>query len=120
MRDIEKKAMALLNASEKKMGLYKTKKPPYELPSYVALYLSIEQHEAFKRKVSDAVETHFKSYFTPYDLPDIFKQFIIKPDPLVEVIEKCAAQLHLTSEDAANALRAAMEARRLEIREKGQ
>ena len=56
MRDIEKKAMALLNASEKKMGLYKTKKPPYELPSYVALYLSIEQHEAFKQEVSDALE----------------------------------------------------------------
>jgi hypothetical protein len=42
-----------------------------------------------------------------------------KPDPLVEAIEKCAAQMHLTSEDAANALRAALDAAGFEIRERG-
>jgi hypothetical protein len=43
-----------------------------------------------------------------------------KPDPLVEAIEKCAAQMHLTSEDAAKEFRAALDALGFEIREKGQ
>jgi hypothetical protein len=118
MRDIEKKAMALLNASEKKMGLYKTKKPPYELPSYVALYLSIEQHEAFKQEVSDAVadakfmiETHCDEEASTL-LNNRLSRFIIpapKPDPLVEVLGAVDA----------DRLRAALKARGLEIREKG-
>ena len=121
MTDIEAKALALVNEVEREEGEKElTRRIMRGLIMDEALCRAIEQHEAFKQEVSDAVETHFKSYFTPYDLPDIFKQFIIKPDPLVEVIEKCAAQLHLTSEDAANALRAALEARGLEIREKGQ
>jgi hypothetical protein len=114
MRDIEKKAMALLNASEKKMGLYKTKKPPYELPSYVALYLSIEQHEAFKQEVSDAAEEYNEAVDQMgwYG----FDRFIIpNPDPLVEAwIEATGNTVGMEP------LNAALEARGLEIREKGQ
>ena len=115
MRDIEKKAMALLNASEKKMALYKTKKPPYELPSYVALYLSIEQHEAFKQEVSDAVAKaidHIKDGRSA-SAAGAIGAFVIrkpKPDPLVEVLGAVDA----------DRLRAALKARGLEIREKGQ
>ncbi len=85
MRDIEKKAMALLNASEKKMGLYKTKKPPYELPSYVALYLSIEQHEAFKQEVSDVV---YKSLMSIWS-----KSMTDHAAAVVEALEKVIAML---------------------------
>jgi hypothetical protein len=50
-------------------------------------------------------------------------RFIIpapKPDPLVEVIEKCAGRTYPTTEDAAKEFRAALDARGLEIKEKGQ
>jgi hypothetical protein len=120
MRDIEKKAMALLNASEKKMGLYKTKKPPYELPSYVALYLSIEQHEAFKQEVSDIVEAYVNA--TSVDDWEKLKTLIIpkpKPDPLVEIM-KAAGWANTVITSCAPAFRTALDALGLEIREKGQ
>ncbi len=74
----------------------------------------------FQQEVSDAVETHFKSYFTPYDLPDIFKQFIIKPDPLVEALAKVDFVPWKELSKHADDFRAALDAVGLEIREKGQ
>ena len=88
-----------------------------------ALYRAIEQHEAFKQEVSDAVEKVIESCAVTSWGAAMLDPLIIpkpKPDPLVEAIEKCAAQMHLTSEDAANALRAALDAAGFEIREKGQ
>lgn len=130
MRDIEKKAMALLNASEKEMGLYKTKKPQYEIPSYVALYLAIEQHEAtkqefsdFRQEVSDAVENLLGEY-PSNTLRRHLHQFIIpapKPDPLVSVVnEVIYAQPHGAIDEVrmANNFRAALDAAGFEIREK--
>lgn len=134
MRDIEKKAMALLNASEKEMGLYKTKKPQYEIPSYVALYLAIEQHEAtkqefsdFRQEVSDAVELsidrsghdglragHINEYLGRFIIP------APKPDPLVDVMKDLSWDEETAAEDWATDLRAALDARGLEIREKEQ
>jgi hypothetical protein len=76
----------------------------------------VEQSEAFKQEVSDAVE----AYVTQYDASDWsrLKSFIIpKPDPLVEIME---AYGWYGSPTAADNLRAALEARGLEIREKGQ
>lgn len=72
----------------------------------------------FRQEVSDELTT-----YGFINAPIGIGRFVIpkpKPDPLVEAIEKCAAQMHLTSEDAANALRAALEARGLEIRPKEQ
>jgi hypothetical protein len=122
MRDIEKKAMALLNASEKKMGLYKTKKPPYELPSYVALYLSIEQHEAFKQEVSDVVYRSLMSIAKNCvaDAAGDLSRFIIpkpKPDPLVDVLDYVEwPDKYALGKD----IRTALDALGFEIREKGQ
>lgn len=129
MRYIEKKAMALLNASEKKMGLYKTKKPQYDIPSYVALYLAIEQHEATKQELSDfrqEVSEVASSALAMYDrigqggcmTAQALHGFIIpapKPDPLVEAMADCGVDRF---ESWADQLRAALDARGLEIREK--
>jgi hypothetical protein len=93
---------------KKKMGLYKTKKPPYELPSYVALYLSIEQHEAFKQEVSDALK---KARGAINGLLDIASEENLDS----EQAGRAYAALH----EIGTAL-AALEARGLEIREKGQ
>jgi hypothetical protein len=92
---------------------------PWNSPTILneALCRAIEQHEAFKQEVSDAVEQA--------DLLDIYgkagaylilQRFIIpkpKPDPLVEVMR----DLYWVDEYADD-LRAALDARGLEIREK--
>jgi hypothetical protein len=113
----EDKALALLNDLRMQRGFA----PVVELYGSVflgeALCRAIEQHEAFRQEVSDElIKQGFINASTGIG------RFIIpkpKPDPLVEAIEKCAAQMHLTSEDAANALRAALDAAGFEIREKG-
>ena len=84
---------------------------------------SVEQHEEFKQEVSDAVEQA--------DLLDIYgkagaylilQRFIIpapKPDPLVEVLNEISHEGGYDSFDHyAHRLRAALEARGLEIRSK--
>jgi hypothetical protein len=125
MTDIEAKAVVLLNEVRKERG-----HPTHPEISRKfddtgeALCRALEQHEAFKQEVSDIVYAHVNATNeTSADAWEKLKTLIIpapKPDPLVEAIEKCAAQMHLTSEDAANALRAALDAVGLEIREKGQ
>jgi hypothetical protein len=88
---------------------------PWNSPTILneALCRAIEQHEAFKQEVSD-VMTYIKALYPT--LPRNFNRFIIpkpKPDPLVEVMR----DLYWVDEYA-NDLRAALEARGLEIREK--
>jgi hypothetical protein len=86
-----------------------------------ALCRAIEQHEAFKQEVSD-VMTYIKALYPT--LPRNFDRFIIpkpKPDPLVEVL----LDMELSSDQEegqhdAKWLRLNLEARGLEIREKGQ
>jgi hypothetical protein len=123
MTDIEQKALALVNEIEHERG--EDELTPRIMRGLIideALCRAIEQHEAFRQEVSDfrqEISGAIDAYWI--NPPEHFDRFIIpkpKPDPLVEAIEKCAAQMHLTSEDAANALRAALEARGLEIREK--
>ena len=93
--------------------------------SIVAHARAIEQHEAFKREVSDAVEAVFAGY---HDAPIPWvvmrrklEPFILaKPDPLVEAIQ-AADEAHPgweSASDYAQHLRAALAARGLEIREK--
>lgn len=116
MTDIEQKALALLNVvagTERYVDLYEEINEHYMKE---ALCRAIEQHKAFRQEVSDAVV----SYFQPYDSPIGFQRFIIhepKPDPLVEAMADCGVDRF---ESWADQLRAALEARGLEIREKGQ
>jgi len=123
MTDIEAKALALVREVLAERDLSDKRAVRREVSPYTeALCRAIEAHEAFKQEVSDfrqEISGAIDAYWI--NPPEHFDRFIIpkpKPDPLVEAIEKCAAQMHLTSEDAANALRAALEARGLEIREK--
>jgi hypothetical protein len=89
----------------------------------------IEQHEPFKQKVSDEVEALLDRF-----LGDSLSQGVInghlhsfvvpkpKPDPLVEVIKAMRDEPtpYVNSEVYANRIRKKLEARGLEIREKGE
>jgi hypothetical protein len=82
-----------------------------------ALYRAIEQHEAFKQKVSYAIED-----VTDRDLPvAVLRRFVIETDPLVDAMTEAFSNGGVwepcNKADADN-LRAALEARGLEIREK--
>jgi len=74
-----------------------------------ALYRAIEQHEAFKQKVSYAIEDVMDR-----GLPvDVLRRFVIEDDPLVEAwIEATGNTVGMEP------LNAALEARGLEIRSK--
>jgi hypothetical protein len=120
MTDIEQKALALLN--EVRKGANPESEVTFvcrDLYDHEALCRAIEQHEAFRQEVSDAVW----AYFQPYDAPFGFQQFIIskpKPDPLAEVLRNSGgvdADI-CDFNEYAEEIRAALEARGLEIREK--
>ena len=82
----------------------------------------LEQLLAIKQEFSDfqqAVSDALLRYLAPSHVPHGLKGFIIpepKPDPLVEVMKELVLTARMTSGD----LRAALEVRGLEIREKGQ
>ena len=87
--------------------------------SIVAHARAIEQHEAFKREVSDAVEEIAKVWGTADPAWGYLRRFIIaKPDPLVDAIREMALT-DATPEDA-DRLRAALAARGLEVRKIGE
>lgn len=108
MTDIDPKALALLNEFS-----------DYEVPdldeaqystAIQALCRAIEQHEAFKREVSDAIDS---SVLTPETEAHLSRFIIAKPDPLVEAIQ-AADEAHPgweSASDYAQHLRAAIEAR---------
>jgi hypothetical protein len=87
-----------------------------------ALCRAIEQHEAFKQEVSDAVEAYLNPNNRIYS--HSLNRFIIakpKPDPLVEVLEEISGEGGFDNYDHyAHNIHAALEARGFEIREKGQ
>ena len=87
MTEIEMKALALVNEVERDFG---DNSPTIRIIREdlmdEALCRAIEQHEAYKQEVSDAV----KSYLSGSRSSCILDRFILpKPDPLVEVIEEC-------------------------------
>jgi hypothetical protein len=114
---IEAKAAALLDAIQIERGF-----EPYEYfqRGYThneAICRAIEQHEAFKQKVSDAAKV-YNEVGAPMGWEG-FDQFIIpKPDPLVAALEGVKFD-HYPPNDA-KAIRTALDAFGLEIREKGQ
>lgn len=77
--------------------------------SIIAHARAIEQHEAFRQEVSDAVVAAKAYYEVPmYDL----SAFIIaKPDPLVEAVAECDDAKWETGAEYVACLRAAIEAR---------
>jgi len=121
--NIKQKALALLNEVRKERGgvsrmmIYRETNIEDE-----ALYRAIEQHEAYKQKVSDAVEAYFQQPDYLGKFNDTLGRFIIpkpKPDPLVEILDK-ATDGGTTLQGLADRIRTLLEARGLEIREKGQ
>jgi len=79
--------------------------------------------EAFKQEVSDAVFAYYGGYHNASGEP--LERFIIgkpKPDPLVEVLNSLWGDSfsHFDDPEAGQLFRAALEARGLEIREKGE
>ncbi len=126
MTDIEQKALALVNAVEKNMGLFKSKALSPDNPAEVALCRAIEQHEAFRQEVSDALMANTRE--TPSHVFGLEKwvdlqRFIIpapKPDPLVEVLRSVGGddRDYCDYDIYVKEIRAALEARGLEIREK--
>jgi hypothetical protein len=120
MTDIEAKALALVREVLTERNLSDKRAVRREVSPYTeALCRAIEQHEAFKQEVSDAVEGVLRTIEgrDVYNLKYPLSRFIIskpKPDPLVEVIAGWTGGTVLLASD----LRAALEARGLEIREK--
>jgi hypothetical protein len=89
MTDIEQKALALLNEVAKEMGLVQLRILDTDLPGERALCRAIEQHEAFKREVSDAVERAVDDcghdgLRKAYVHARFFHFILPKTDPLVE------------------------------------
>jgi hypothetical protein len=130
MSDIRQKATALLNEvlTERERDSFALS-ISREIPMGEALCRAIERHEAtkqeysdFRQLVSDVVEQAFLLDLrgTEDAYKKLLRFIIAKPDPLVEVIEKCAGRTYPTTEDAAKEFRAALEARGLEIKEKGE
>lgn len=122
MTDIEAKALVLVNEICLEKGVIPYAKLP-NIEASEALCRAIEQHEAFRQEVSDAVEEAFGDGVHP-SIEEPLVRFIIpapKPDPLVRVInEVIYAQPHGDIDEIrmADDFRAALEARGLEIREK--
>jgi len=112
MTDIEQKALALVNKAFREPYYKDWSQVPQGCLSD-ALLRAIEQHEAFRQEVSDAVEAVFTGY---HDAPIPWvvmrrklEPFIIaKPDLLVEAF----------GHDLAADIRTALAARGLEIVEK--
>ena len=111
MNDIEQKALGLVRKEDGHGYLN------YDA-ALAALCRAIEQHEAFKQEVSDAVGY----FFGLYDIPSVFQHFIIpkpKPNPLVEAMHEVDNGPEWDSpEDYCNKIRAALDALGFEIREK--
>ena len=98
---IEQKALALLNEARAKLGF-----PPFDrcdrsFYAVEALCRAIEQHEAYKREVSDAV-TGFDEYGTEAAWERLSRFIIAKPDPLVEVISSALREGSPFNEDGSH------------------
>ena len=122
MTNIEQKALALVNEvlSERHECLHEMLERDWSCWTG-ALCRAIERHEAFRQEVSDAVEMALKNY-PPTFLREHLHQFIIpkpKPDPLLAAMNEVIKTADVVQANA-DQLRAALEARGLEIREKGQ
>jgi hypothetical protein len=112
---IEAKALALVNEVNVERGYAPYSKFDRDFDhTSEALCRAVEQHEAFRQEVSDAVVSE---YLHAEYAPERMQAFIIpkpKPDPLVEVLKKMGWYTPAYAEN----FRDELEARGLEIREK--
>ena len=120
MTEIEKKALALvdeviLEVSSSTLVRF----DPYN-PTLEAVRRAIEQHEQFKREVSDAVEYFMDGPVGLGTARERLGRFILpKPvDPLVEALnEALLSEQDMGALEMADAVRAALAKRGLEVRE---
>ena len=86
--------------------------------SIVAHARAIEQHEAFRQEVSDALEKQFM-WLLDKDVPTVLRPFLIaKSDPLVEALnEALLSEQDMGAQELADNFRAALAARGLTITE---
>jgi hypothetical protein len=112
MTETERKALALVNEANFAQGYapYSTFSRTYDTTTE-ALCRAIEQHEAFRQEVSDAVAGVIEE-LRPTKVALLSRFIITKPDPLVEVMLRAwplyADRMDDCSSDA-EALRAAIE-----------
>jgi len=118
---IETKALALANEVLAEWGVLKkaVEVPKNSNAFSRALLRAIEQHEAFKQEVSDAVEAVRDYYKVPMRELDDFIIPKPKPDPLEEVLLEIDRAI-MWADICAEEIRASLESRGFEIREKGQ
>lgn len=114
MTETEKKALALLNAvcAEWEVGPA-TEDDMDGSACFAALTRAIEQHEAFRQEVSDAVERVFDECeeHIPFAPKQKLRSFIIaKPDPLVEALNDLYPETS-GNREYAEKIRAAIKAR---------
>ena len=116
MTDTEQKARDMVHEVLRESELPR-EPAPITREYWKALCRAIEQHEAFKQEVSDAVEAYLNPNNRIYSRT-LHKFIIPKPDPLVEVLNEISHEGGYDSFDHyAHRLHAALEARGLEIRE---
>lgn len=119
MTETEKKALALLNEAcrGRTTILYNADTSREYSVEMEALCRAIEQHEAFKREVSDAlVEVRDTTTYEVH--PKLWRFILPKPDPLVEAWLEAFPGNHIDDarEECAK-ISASLAARGLEIRE---
>lgn len=135
MTDIEQKALALVREVLAERNLSDKRAVRREVSPYTeALCRAIEQHEAFRQKVSDVVYRSLTSIAKgcAADAAGDLSRFIIpapKPDPLVDAMSDIGIGVYenIKTEyadtlraDLVRRFRSALDARGFEIREKGQ
>jgi len=88
MTNIEQKALALAREVSPDDKNRVCKEPTVYFALWEALCRSIEQHEAYRQEVSDALLEFYGGYFNALGEP--LNRFIIrpKPDPLVEAMDE--------------------------------
>jgi len=121
---IEAKALAMVREVLAERNLSDKRAVRREVSPYTeALCRALEQHEAYKQKVSDAAEAYKadQPYVWKQSASDYFWHLIIpkpKPDPLLDIVEWLGGEWE--PEEYVKEIRAALDARGWEIREKGQ
>lgn len=135
MTDIEQKALALVREVLAERNLSDKRAVRREVSPYTeALCRAIEQHEAFRQEVSDAVSKaiRFCKDGRPASAAGAIGAFVIsapKPDPLVDAMNDIGIGVYenIKTEyadtlraDLVRRFRSALDARGFEIREKGQ
>ena len=89
--------------------------------SIIAHARAIEQHEAYKQEVSDAVAEIAKAWGTADPAWGYLRRFIIaKPDPLVEAVDELWTQDRDKAKYMADQLHKYLAARGLEVRKIGE